>query len=78
VKKRNDHYMIKRTRNGYVVINTKTGNHTHVRSSYGAGCLMVFVREGIDPDSDYLRESMRRIQDPQPIEKKHNRQRYKR
>jgi len=39
---------------------------------------MVFVREGIDPDSDYLRESMRRIQDPQPIEKKHNRQRYKR
>ena len=67
-----DHLIIKRIHRGYLVVNSKTGYHTHVRSMYGCYCLIKFIREGIEPDSPYLAESKRRL----TMEKKEYKQRY--
>jgi hypothetical protein len=56
-----DHLKVKKIRRGYIVINTKTGYHTHLRSVYGCYCLIKFIREGIEPDNPYLAESKRRL-----------------
>lgn len=61
--KNKKHYIKKKIRYGYLVVNTRTGCHSHVTTSYGAGCILLFLREGITPDSDYLRESVKRLQD---------------
>lgn len=55
------HLKIKKIRKGYLVVNTITGCHTHLRSMYGCYCLIKFIREGIEPDNDYLAESKRRL-----------------
>ena len=56
-----DHLIIKRIHRGYIVVNSKTGHHTHLRSQYGCYCLIKFIREGIEPDNPYLAESKRRL-----------------
>ena len=56
-----DHLKKKKIRRGYLVINTKTGIHTHIRSEYGVYCLLLFIREDIEPDNPYLKESKRRL-----------------
>ena len=55
------HLKVKKIRRGYLVVNTKTGYHTHMRSKYGCYCVIKFIREGIDPDNSYLKESVRRL-----------------
>lgn len=65
------HLKVKKIRRGYLLINTKTGIHTHLSSEYGCYCLILFIREGIEPDNEYLRESKKRLM----IENK-DRQRY--
>lgn len=57
------HYKKKKIKRGWLVINCRTGRHTHVRSEYGAACLLLFLREGIQPENEYLKESMRRLED---------------
>lgn len=52
---------VKKIRRGYIVINTKTGNHSHFRSKYGCYCIKKFIREGIVPYNNYLKESYRRL-----------------
>ena len=52
---------IKKVRRGFIVINSKTGNHTHMRSKYGCYCICKFIREGIIPDNTYLKESYKRL-----------------
>lgn len=58
-----DHLKAKRRRKarGWIVTNAKTGNHAHFKSEYGCHCIKLFIREGIIPDSNYLRESYRRL-----------------
>jgi hypothetical protein len=55
------HLKVKKIRKGFLVVNTKTGNHTHMRSKYGCYCIIKFIREGIEPDNPYLQESKRRL-----------------
>lgn len=55
------HLKVKKIRRGYIVVNTKTGNHTHMKSKYGCYCIKMFIREEIIPDNPYLRESYRRL-----------------
>lgn len=56
-----DHLKVKKIRRGYIVVNTKTGYHAHFRSQYGCYCIIKFIREGIEPDNEYLKESKRRL-----------------
>ena len=56
-----EHLKIKKIRRGWIVINTRTGNHSHFRSKYGCYCIMKFIREGIIPDNVYLLESYKRL-----------------
>lgn len=65
-------YKTKKIRRGYIVINTKTGIHSHFRSEYGCYCILLFIRKGIIPDNSYLRESYIRLTE----EKKTHKQRY--
>lgn len=67
-----DKFLIKKIRRGYIVVNKDTGNHTHVRSKYGAYCILKFIREGIEPYNTYLKESCRRLTE----EKKDYKDRY--
>lgn len=57
------HYRKKKVRKGWIVINCRTGAHTHVRSEYGAACLLLFLRENVKVTNEYLQESMRRLSD---------------
>ena len=54
-------YKTKKIRRGWIVVNKLTGNHAHFRSSYGCRCILIFIREGLEPDSSYLKESYRRL-----------------
>lgn len=63
---------VKKIRRGYIVVNTKTGNHAHFKSEYGCYCIKKFIRENIYPDNPYLQESWRRL----TMDKKDNKQRY--
>lgn len=56
-----DNYLTKKIRRGWIVVNRKTGNHAHFRSQYGCHCIKIFIREGIEPDNSYLKESYRRL-----------------
>lgn len=67
-----DHLKIKKIRRGYIVINTRTGNHTHMRSKYGCYLIKMFISKEIVPDNIYLKESYRRLTE----EKKEYKQRY--
>ena len=56
-----NHLKIKKIRRGYIVVNTKTGHHAHMKSKYGCYCIIKFLREGIEPENPYLIESKRRL-----------------
>lgn len=56
-----DYLKVKKIRRGYIVVNTKTGNHTHMKSQYGCYCIKMFIRKEIIPDNDYLKESYKRL-----------------
>lgn len=64
-----DHLMVKKIRRGYMVVNTRTGNHAHFKSSYGCYCIKLFIREGVIPDNPYLKESYRRLTMKKPEHK---------
>lgn len=55
------HLKVKKIRRGYIVINTKTGMHSHFRSQYGCYCIIKFIRDGIIPTNEYLKKSYRRL-----------------
>lgn len=55
-------YKHKKIKNGWIVINCRTGAHSHFRSEYGCYLIMKFLREGIYPDNSYLQESYRRLE----------------
>lgn len=59
----------KKVRRGWIVVNTKTGNHAHFRSEYGCFLIEKFIRKGIYPDNPYLQESYERLK-PNEIHKK--------
>jgi len=44
-----------------LLINTKTGIHTHLKNTYGCSCVKIFIQHNITPDDEYLRESIRRL-----------------
>ena len=54
-------YKYKKIKHGWIVINTRTGAHSHFRSEYGCYLIMKFLREGIYPENTYLQESYRRL-----------------
>ena len=56
-----DHLITNKVRRGYIVVNTKTGSHSHFRSEYGCYLIKMFIRKEIVPDNSYLRESYRRL-----------------
>ena len=56
----------KKIRRGYIVVNTKTGNHTHMKSEYGCFLIKKFIRKGIYPDNPYLQESYDRLTAEKP------------
>jgi len=63
---RTDHLIKKKIRKGYLVVNTRTGIHTHVRSEYGCYCLLLFIEKDIEPENSYLKESKRRLMMEKP------------
>lgn len=65
-------YKIKKIRRGWIVVNTRTGNHAHFRSEYGCHCILLFIRENIMPDNNYLKESYKRL----TIDNKEQKQKY--
>lgn len=56
----------------WIVINTKTGKHSHFRSEYGCYLIKKFIRKNIFPENPYLQESYRRLTES----KKEYKQRY--
>lgn len=56
-----NHLKVKKVRRGWLVVNKKTGAHTHFKSEYGCYCIKLFIREGITPENPYLQESYRRL-----------------
>lgn len=67
------HLKPKKIRRGWLLVNIKTGIHTHLRSEWGCACVKTFVKYGVTPDDDYLRESVRRME----MGKEQKRQRYR-
>ena len=65
------HYKYKKVRRGWIVINCRTGNHSHFRSEYGCWLIIKFLLSNTFPDNTYLQESYRRLSD-----KKEKRQKY--
>lgn len=61
--KRVKRFKYKKIRRGWIVINCKTGNHSHFRSEYGCYLIIKFILEGIYPKNPYLQESYRRLVD---------------
>lgn len=68
----NDYLKVKKIRRGYIVVNTRTGNHSHFRSAYGAYCIKKFIGLNVIPDNTYLKESYRRL----TMSKKEKKQQY--
>ena len=54
-------YKTKKIRRGWIVVNTKTGIHTHMKSKYGCYLIRKFIEKNIYPDNPYLQESYRRL-----------------
>ena len=57
------HYKYKRDRRGWIVINCRTGNHSHFKSEYGCYLIIKFLLNGIYPNNPYLQESYERLED---------------
>ena len=64
-------YIKKKISKGWIVVNCKTGNHSHMRSEYGCWLIINFLLDKVFPDNTYLQESYRRLEDG-----KEKRQRY--
>ena len=56
-----DHLKTKKIRRGYIVVNIKTGKHSHFKSKYGCYLIKKFISKGIYPDNPYLQDSYRRL-----------------
>jgi len=56
-----NYLLIKKVRKGWIVINTKTGSHSHFKSKYGCYLIKKFIAKRIIPDNPYLQESYRRL-----------------
>lgn len=54
-------YIKKKVSKGWIVVNCRTGTHSHFRSEYGCYLIMKFLREGIYPDNSYLQVSYDRL-----------------
>lgn len=54
-------YKFRRTKKGWIVINTKTNNHAHFRSEKGCRTIIALLRKGVEPSNTYLRESYERL-----------------
>ena len=67
-----EHLITKKVRRGWIVINTRTGKHSHFRSEYGCYLIKKFIKKNIFPDNPYLQESYRRLTE----EKKDYKDRY--
>ena len=67
-----NYLLIKKVRKGWIVINTKTGSHSHFKSKYGCYLIKMFIRKNIYPNNPYLQESYRRLTE----EKKEYKPRY--
>lgn len=61
--KRIEHFKYKRVRKGWIVVNCKTGNHSHFRSEYGCYLAIKFLLSNIEPNNSYIKESCIRLQD---------------
>lgn len=57
------HYKYGKVRNGWLVVNCKTGSHSHTRSEYGCYLLVKFLCEGVYPENTYLQQSYERLCD---------------
>ena len=57
------HYKYKRVKRGWIVVNCKTGNHSHMRSEYGCHLIINFLLNREIPKNEYLQESYRRLED---------------
>ena len=57
------HYKYKKVRKGWIVVNCKTGNHSHLRSEYGCSLIISFLLNKEFPENEYLQESYRRLED---------------
>ena len=55
-------YIKKKIRKGWIVVNKKTGAHSHFRSEYGCYLIMKFLNAGIYPDNSYLQASYDRLE----------------
>ena len=59
--KQRSNYKFRRTKKGWIVINTKTKKHAHFRSEKGCRTILALLKRGIEPNNEYLRESYRRL-----------------
>ena len=57
------HYKYKKVRKGWIVVNCRTGTHSHMRSEYGCWLIINFLLDKVFPDNPYLQESYRRLED---------------
>ena len=57
-----NHLKTKKIRRGWIVVNKKTGAHSHFKSEYGCYLIIKFLREGIYPDNTYLQVSYDRLE----------------
>ena len=55
-------YIKKKISKGWIVVNKKTGAHSHFRSEYGCYLIMKFLNAGIYPDNSYLQASYDRLE----------------
>lgn len=67
-----DNYKYKKIKRGWIVINTRTGAHSHFKSQYGCYLIMKFLKEGIYPDNEYLRESYDRLENSKDKRQRYN------
>lgn len=64
------HLQVKKVRNGWIVVNNKTNNHAHFKSSYGCYLIIKFLSHGLYPKNNYLQESYDRLKDEEKTKKK--------
>ena len=50
-----------KVKKGWIVVNCRTGAHSHFKNEYGCYLIMKFLKEGIYPKNSYLQESYRRL-----------------
>ena len=72
VSKKIKHFKYKRIKRGWIVVNCKTGSHSHMRSEYGCCLIINFLLNREFPKNEYLQESYKRLEDS-----KEKKQRYK-